>query len=51
LTERCQAVNFSPALGFLKPQTLAAWIIKDCLAVRFNLQLHKQIWPKAVRGK
>lgn len=51
LTEHCHAINFSPAAGLLKPQTLAAWIIKDCLPVRLNLQLHKQIWPKAVRGK
>ncbi|MDD5679602.1 MAG: radical SAM protein [Kiritimatiellae bacterium] len=51
LTERCRAVNFSPAAGFLKPQTLASWIIKDCLPVRLNLQVHKQIWPKADRGK
>ena len=51
LTERCQAVNFSPAVGFLKPQSLASWIIKDCLPVRLNLQIHKQIWPKARRGK
>lgn len=51
LTERCQAVNFSPAKDFLKPQSLAAWIIKDCLPVRLNLQVHKQIWPKADRGK
>jgi len=51
LTEHCHAVNFSPAAGFLKPQTLAAWIMRDCLRVRLNLQLHKIIWPKAVRGK
>ena len=51
LTERCQAVNFSPAKDFLKPQSLASWIIKDCLPVRLNLQLHKQIWPQAKRGK
>lgn len=51
LAKHCRAVNFGPAAGFLKPQTLASWIIKDCLPVRLNVQLHKQIWPKAVRGK
>lgn len=51
LTKRCQAVNFSPAKGFLRPQTLASWIIRDSLTVRLNVQLHKQIWPKATRGK
>ncbi|MDO9541887.1 MAG: radical SAM protein [Kiritimatiellia bacterium] len=51
LSEHGRAVNFSPAVGFLKPQTLASWIIRDCQPVRLNLQLHKQIWPKAGRGK
>lgn len=51
LTRHCRAVNFSPAVGFLQPPTLASWIIRDCLPVRLNLQFHKQIWPKARRGK
>lgn len=51
LTKRCRAVNFSPAGGFLPPPTLAGWILKDRRPVRFNLQIHKQIWPKADRGK
>jgi len=51
LIKRCHAVNFSPAGGLLKPQTLASWIIKDCLPVRLNLQLHKQIWPTLRRGR
>lgn len=50
LTERCRAVNFSPAKGFLTSPTLAGWIIKDRLPVRLNLQIHKQIWPQARRG-
>jgi len=51
LIKHCCAVNFSPAVGLLKPQILVSWIIKDSLPVRLNLQLHKQIWPKAARGK
>jgi len=51
LIKHCRAVNFSPASGLLKPQILASWIMRDCLPVRLNLQLHKQIWPKAGRGK
>lgn len=50
LTKRCHAVNFSPAKGFLKSHSLASWIIKDRLPVRLNMQLHRQIWPKAGRG-
>ena len=37
-------INFSPAIPYLKPSTLADWIIKDRLRVRFNLQIHKFIW-------
>ena len=51
LAKHCRAVNFSAAGGFLRTQTLAAWIIRDCLPVRLNLQLHKRIWPKAGCGK
>lgn len=51
LPGRCRAVNFSPAAGFLKPQPLASWIIRDCLPVRLNCQLHREIWPKTMRGK
>jgi len=51
LTKYCRAVNFSPAVGFLRPPALVSWIIKDSLPVRLNLQLHKQIWPKIRRGK
>jgi 7-carboxy-7-deazaguanine synthase len=43
-------VNFSPAFGKLKPERLAAWILKDSLPVRLNLQVHKFIW-KDPRGK
>lgn len=51
LIGRCRAVNFSPAGGFLKLRVLADWILRDRLPVRLNLQIHKQIWPEAVRGK
>ncbi|MBU4484264.1 radical SAM protein [bacterium] len=34
----------------LKPTTLADWVIKDKLHVRFQIQLHKHLWGN-VRGK
>ncbi len=43
LHERCE-VLFSPVAGELEPATLAGWIIADRLPVRFQLQLHKQLW-------
>lgn len=51
LTNKCRAVNLSPARGFLSSPTLAGWIIKDHLPVRLNIQLHQQIWPRARRGR
>jgi 7-carboxy-7-deazaguanine synthase len=50
LDQRCNAVLFSPVHGSVHPADLAAWILKDCLPVRFQLQLHKFIWPPDARG-
>lgn len=49
LAERCD-ILFSPVHGSLPAQTLADWIIRDRLPVRFQLQLHKILWQDA-RGK
>lgn len=43
LAERCE-VLFSPVQGALAPATLADWILRDRLPVRFQLQLHKVLW-------
>ncbi len=43
LFDRC-AVLFSPVQGRLEPATLAEWILRDRLPVRFQLQLHKVLW-------
>lgn len=43
LTARC-AVFFSPVQGSLSPTDLAEWVVRDQLAVRFQLQLHKVLW-------
>ena len=37
-------VLFSPVHGQLLPRELADWMIADRLPVRFQLQLHKQLW-------
>ncbi len=49
LTDRTQ-ILFGVAYGRMKPKTLAGWILKDNLEVRFQLQLQKYIWPNKVRG-
>lgn len=43
LAERCE-VLFSPSHGQVEPRQLAEWILEDRLPVRFQLQLHKQLW-------
>lgn len=37
-------VLFAPVQGRLDPAQLAGWILRDRLAVRFQLQLHKVLW-------
>ena len=49
LQGRC-AVLFSPVHGRLDPATLARWILDDGADVRLQVQLHKYLWPGAVRG-
>ena len=49
LTDKAQ-ILFGVAYGKMKPKTLAGWILKDNLDVRFQLQLQKYIWPDKSRG-
>lgn len=50
LPSRCAAVLFSPVHGVLAPRTLAEWMLADRAPARLQLQLHKYIWPAAMRG-
>ena len=43
LAERCP-VLLAPVQGQLPPADLAAWILRDRLPVRMQVQLHKIIW-------
>ncbi len=49
LTEKCP-VLFSPSFADVKPAELAAWILRDKLPVRMQVQLHKILWGEA-RGR
>lgn len=49
LDKRC-TVLLSPVHDALAPATLAEWIVRDRLNVRFQLQLHKIVWNDA-RGR
>ena len=43
LSDRCE-VLFSPSYSEIKPRDLAEWLLADKLPVRFQMQLHKQLW-------
>ena len=43
-------VTMSPGWGMLEPRDLAGWILRDRLPVRFQVQLHKVVWPGVERG-
>lgn len=43
LSEKC-TVLLSPVQGKLAPADLAEWILRDGLAVRMQLQMHRVIW-------
>lgn len=40
-------VLFSPVHGSVDPTQLAEWILRDKLAVRLQVQLHKYLWANA----
>lgn len=44
LNERVGDVLLSPCFGQIQPGELADWILRDKLNVRFQMQLHKQLW-------
>ncbi|MFL5304619.1 MAG: radical SAM protein [Polyangia bacterium] len=43
-------VLFSPVHGRLNPQDLVAWMLRDRVPARLNLQLHKYVWAAETRG-
>jgi 7-carboxy-7-deazaguanine synthase len=49
LTDKAEVIIL-PAHGEQDPAELAEWILRDRLAVRFQIQLHKQLWGDA-RGR
>ncbi len=46
----CVEIIMLPAYGEQNPVDLAEWILRDRLPVRFQMQLHKQLWGDA-KGK
>jgi 7-carboxy-7-deazaguanine synthase len=50
LETRCRAVLFSCVFSELDPKRVVEWILEDHLPVRFQLQMHKFIWPPDQKG-
>ena len=50
LEDRAQ-ILLSTAFGQLAPQQAVAWMLEDHLRARFQLQLHKYIWPPDARRR
>jgi 7-carboxy-7-deazaguanine synthase len=44
------ATLYSPATGFLAPEKLAGWMVRDGLDARLQLQIHKIVWGPDRRG-
>lgn len=42
---------FSTAFGMIDPDRVVEWMLEDKLRARFQLQLHKYIWPPDARRK
>ncbi len=49
LDARCH-VLVSPSFGQVQPKDLVAWMLRDKLPARLNLQIHKYVWPPDERG-
>jgi 7-carboxy-7-deazaguanine synthase len=43
-------ILISPMHGKVDPRELVAWMLRDRLAARLNLQLHKYLWGPDARG-
>ena len=49
LTNICK-ILMSPSYDEIEPQMITKWILEDNLDIRFQIQLHKEIWPEEERG-
>ena len=43
-------ILMSPVYGEIEPKEIVKWILKDNLKVRFQIQMHKEIWPADKKG-
>ena len=50
LETRCHAILLSPVFGEVDPKDMVDWMLEDELPARFQLQMHKFIWPPDQKG-
>lgn len=50
LFDRAMPILLSPVHGVMDPKDLVAWILRDQLPARLNLQIHKYIWTPQTKG-
>lgn len=50
LERRCAGALFSPVHGVLDPAELSAWMLRDGVPARVQVQLHKYVWGADARG-
>ena len=43
-------ILISPVYGKIEPKEIVKWILEDNLKVRFQIQIHKEIWPADKKG-
>ena len=49
LDSKCE-ILLSPVYNEIESKEIVNWILEDNLNVRFQMQLHKEIWPESDRG-
>ncbi|HOD43043.1 MAG TPA: 7-carboxy-7-deazaguanine synthase, partial [Candidatus Wallbacteria bacterium] len=49
LAEKC-GVLFSAVYGKIRPEKIIKWMLQDGVKARFQLQMHKYIWPADKKG-
>ena len=49
LVGRCELL-LSPSFGQVEPKALVAWMLRDKMPARLNLQIHKYVWSPSERG-
>ena len=49
LNQKC-FILFSPVYNKIEPRKIVKWILKDNLDVRFQIQIHKEIWEDSTKG-